>query len=264
LDEVTGFGELGLSETRLEAIRRLGWTTPTPIQRKATPAALQGKDLVGIAQTGTGKTGAFILPSLERIHEGKGLQILVLCPTRELAQQVAEDARQMAWGTELRVADIVGGVGYGPQVDALRGGFEIIAATPGRLNDHLDRGNVELKGLKVLVLDEADRMLDMGFRPQIESILRKAPPGRQSMLFSATMPNGVHALALRITKEALWVEAAPAGTTAEGIEETVYTVKPRSWSSVEPRSGPRFSVAGWNARGSASRACTPIGGCRSE
>jgi ATP-dependent RNA helicase RhlE len=124
------------------------------------------------------------------------------------------------------VADIVGGVGYGPQIDALKGGFEILAATPGRFNDHLDRGNVDLSNLKVLILDEADRMLDMGFRPQIESVLRKSPKHRQSMLFSATMPHGVHALALQITRDAEWVEATPEGTTAEGIEERVYTVKP--------------------------------------
>jgi len=226
LDEGGGFAALGLSAERLGSVAAIGWTVPTPIQTKAIPAALEGRDLVGIAQTGTGKTGAFILPSLDRIRSGAGLQILVLCPTRELAQQVAEDARELAQGSDLRVADIVGGVGYGPQIDALKGGFEILAATPGRFNDHLERGNVDLSKLKVLVLDEADRMLDMGFRPQIESVLRKSPKQRQSMLFSATMPHGVHALALQITRDAEWVEATPEGTTAEGIEERVYTVKP--------------------------------------
>jgi ATP-dependent RNA helicase RhlE len=226
LEEAKTFRELKLSEDRLAAIEALGWVVPSPIQWKAIPAALEGKDVVGIAQTGTGKTGAFMIPSLERIRVGGGLQILVLCPTRELAQQVAEDARTLTKGTAFRVGDIVGGVGYGPQVEALKEGYEIIAATPGRFNDHLERKNVDLSNLMVLVLDEADRMLDMGFRPQIEDVLRRSPKGRQSMLFSATMLNGVHALALQITRDAIWVEATPEGTTAEGISEFVYTVKP--------------------------------------
>jgi len=226
VSEAKTFEELNLSEDRLAAVAALGWVVPTPIQWKAIPAALEGKDIVGIAQTGTGKTGAFMLPSLERIRPGGGLQVLVLCPTRELAQQVAEDTKALARGSVLRVGDIVGGVGYGPQNDALADGYEIISATPGRFNDHLERGNVDLSGLQVLILDEADRMLDMGFRPQIEDVLRRSPRGRQSMLFSATMPNGVHALALQITREPVWVEATPEGTTAEGIEEVVYTVKP--------------------------------------
>jgi len=226
LDDVITFDNLGLSEERLAAIEAQDWTRPTPIQARAIPPALEGRDVVGVAQTGTGKTGAFMIPALEKVEAGGGLQVLVLCPTRELAQQVAEDAGLLARGTSLRVADVVGGVGYGPQVEALRGGWEIVAATPGRFNDHLERGNVDLTGLKVLVLDEADRMLDMGFRPQIEDVLRRAPRNRQSMLFSATMPNGVHALALQITRDPLWVEATPSGTVAELIDEVVYMVKP--------------------------------------
>jgi ATP-dependent RNA helicase RhlE len=226
LQDVKTFAELGLTEDRLAAIEAQGWTTPTPIQTRAIPPALAGGDIVGIAQTGTGKTGAFMIPSLERVVAGGGLQVLALCPTRELAQQVAEDAEALSKGTNIRVADIVGGVGYGPQNTALADGYEILAATPGRFNDHLERGNVDLSNLKVLILDEADRMLDMGFRPQIEDVLRRSPRNRQTMLFSATMPNGVHALALRITKEATWVEATPEGSTAAGITEAVYTVKP--------------------------------------
>jgi ATP-dependent RNA helicase RhlE len=226
LQDVNSFGELELSDDRLAAIEAQGWTTPTPIQSRAIPPALAGQDVVGIAQTGTGKTGAFMIPSLEKVKAGGGLQVLALCPTRELAQQVAEDAVLLAKGTSLRAADIVGGVGYGPQNTALAEGYEIIAATPGRFNDHLERGNVDLSNLKVLILDEADRMLDMGFRPQIEDVLRRSPRDRQTMLFSATMPNGVHALALRITRDATWVEASPEGTTAVGITEAVYTVKP--------------------------------------
>lgn len=226
MEDATTFKALGLSDGRLAAIEAMGWSTPTPIQARAIPAALEGKDLVGIAQTGTGKTGAFMIPALEHIVPGKGLQVLALCPTRELAQQVAEDATNLSKGTGVRVADIVGGVSYGAQNDALAGRFEVIAATPGRFNDHMERGNVDLSGLRVLILDEADRMLDMGFRPQIEDVLRRSPSGRQTMLFSATMPNGVHALALRITQDAFWVEASPEGTTAAGITQMAYTVRP--------------------------------------
>ncbi len=224
----SSFQELGLGRERLQAIAAMGWEAPTPIQVQAIPAALGGRDLVGIAQTGTGKTGAFLLPSAERMTAGGGLQLLVLCPARELAQQVAEEAALLTQESRLRVGVVVGGTAYGPQLTALRSGYEIVTATPGRLNDHLRRGTVDLSKLRVLVLDEADRMLDMGFRVQIEDVVRRSPTRRQSMLFSATMPNGVHALALQITKDPLWLEATPEGTTAEGIRELVYTVKPAS------------------------------------
>jgi len=226
LSKVELFRELSLSEARLAAVEALGWVEPTPIQWKAIPAALEGKDIVGVAQTGTGKTGAFMIPALERILVGEGLQVLVLCPTRELAQQVAEDTEALAKGTSLRAASIVGGVAYGPQEEALSQGVEIIVATPGRFIDHMGKRRVDLSGLKVLILDEADRMLDMGFRPQIEDVRRGIRGKPQVMLFSATMPNGVHALALQLTNDPVWLAAAPSGTTAEGITETVYSVKP--------------------------------------
>jgi ATP-dependent RNA helicase RhlE len=222
----TTFAELGLSEAAQAAVEALGWTTPTPIQRKGIPPGMTGQDIVGIAQTGTGKTGAFMLPTLERIEAGGGLQALILCPTRELAQQVAEDTQALARGTAIRTAAIYGGVKYGPQNDALREGFEVIAATPGRFIDQMRRGNADLSNVRFFILDEADRMLDMGFRPQIEDVMRGVPKERQTMLFSATMPHGVHDLALRITRDAVWVEAAPSGTTASGIDEHVYSVKP--------------------------------------
>ncbi len=220
------FGELGLSERILAAIEAQGWTRPTPIQQKTIPTSMAGKDVVGIAQTGTGKTGAFMIPSLERIEAGKGLQILVLAPTRELAQQVSEDTELLCKGSSLRVAAIYGGVKYGPQLDALEQGYEIIAATPGRFIDHLQRGTAKIDNVRFFILDEADRMLDMGFRPQIEEVMRKLRKDRQTLLFSATMPHGVHDLALRLTKDAEWIEATPPGTTADGIEERVYSVKP--------------------------------------
>jgi len=220
------FEDLGVSDALRASVEALGWEQPTPIQVKSIPTGLAGSDLVGIAQTGTGKTGAFMLPSLERIETGKGLQVLVLCPTRELAQQVCDDSEALAKGTRVRAASIYGGVGYDPQLKALKEGFEVITATPGRFLDHLGRGRVDLKNVHTFVLDEADRMLDMGFRPQIEGVLRELPRNRQTMLFSATMPHGVHDLASRITKDAVWVEAAPSGTKAEGITELVYSVKP--------------------------------------
>lgn len=224
--EAVTFRDLNLTEDRLAAIEAIGWSTPTPIQAKAIPSGLAGKDVVGIAQTGTGKTGAFMIPALERLEAGKGLQVLVLCPTRELAQQVAEDTVALAKGTQVRVEAIFGGVGYGPQVEALEKGFEVIVATPGRFIDHMQSKRVNLKNVRYLVLDEADRMLDMGFRPQIEQVLRGMPADRQTMLFSATMPHGVHDLATRITRDATWIEAAKAGTHADGIEELFYSVKP--------------------------------------
>jgi ATP-dependent RNA helicase RhlE len=225
-ETTTTFADLGLSPERLAAVEALGWTIPTPIQRKAIPPALAGVDVVGIAQTGTGKTGAFMIPGLENIKAGGGLQILVLCPTRELAQQVAEDTDTLSKGTNIRSEAIFGGVGYGHQITALEQGFEVIVATPGRFIDHIQSGRVDLSNVRYLVLDEADRMLDMGFRPQIEQVFRSMPSKRQTMLFSATMPNGVHDLALRLTKDAAWIEAAPQGTTASGIEERFYSVKP--------------------------------------
>ena len=222
----TTFADLGLSPEMQAAVEAQGWTSPTPIQRQAIPTALTGKDVVGIAQTGTGKTGAFMIPALERIEGGAGLQVLILAPTRELAQQVAEDTELLAKGTSIRVAAIYGGVGYGPQNEALDQGFEVISATPGRFIDHMQRGNADLSKVRFFILDEADRMLDMGFRPQIEEVMRRVPRDRQTMLFSATMPHGVHDLALRLTNEPLWTEAAPPGTTAAGIEERVFSVKP--------------------------------------
>ena len=220
------FEDLGVSEALRAAVESLGWERPTPVQIKGIPEGLEGHDIVGIAQTGTGKTGAFMIPCLEKIEAGKGLQVVVLCPTRELAQQVCDDTHALAKGTSIRAASIYGGVSYGPQLDALESGVEVITATPGRYLDHMGRGRIKMGNVRTLVLDEADRMLDMGFRPQIEGILREVPRKRQTMLFSATMPHGVHDLASRITKDAVWIEVTPSGTKADGITELVYSVKP--------------------------------------
>jgi ATP-dependent RNA helicase RhlE len=195
------FDEMNLAPPLRRAIADLGWERPTPIQTKALVPAREGRDVVGIAQTGTGKTAAFLLPAIEKQLGREGLHTLVLCPTRELADQVMEDARALTKHAELFCGVVVGGVPMRPQIRDLRAGFDILAATPGRLLDHLERGNVRLDEVETLVLDEADRMLDMGFRPQIEAILRQMPAKRQTLFFSATMPNGVHALALRILKD---------------------------------------------------------------
>ncbi|MFO7262297.1 MAG: DEAD/DEAH box helicase, partial [bacterium] len=169
---------------------------------------------------------AFLLPALERQVDKEGLHTLVLCPTRELAQQVADDARALARYTELWVGVIYGGVPMRPQTRDLRAGFDVLVATPGRLLDHLERGNVDLGSVETLILDEADRMLDMGFRPQIEQVLEACPPERQTLLFSATMPHGVHALALRILRDPEWVSVTPRTTVADRVEQAVYPVRP--------------------------------------
>ncbi len=226
------FQGLGVSEKFCVAIESLGWERPTPVQSKAIPACIDGHDIVGIAQTGTGKTGAFMIPCLQKIKAHKGFQVLVLCPTRELAQQVCDDTRAIAKGTKIRSVAIYGGVGYGPQLDAFQKGVEVITATPGRFLDHMGSGKVNLDSIRTLIFDEADRMLDMGFRPQIESVLKEMPRNRQTMLFSATMPQGVHDLASRITRDAIWIEIAPSGTKADGITELVYSVKPEMKSDL--------------------------------
>ncbi|MEX1182085.1 MAG: DEAD/DEAH box helicase [Gemmatimonadota bacterium] len=219
------FEDMNLAEPLRRAIRDLGWVRPTPIQSKAIGPAREGRDVVGIAQTGTGKTAGFLLPSLEKQLGREGLHTLVLCPTRELADQVMLDAKELTKYAELFPGVVVGGMPMRPQVRDLRAGFDVLVATPGRLLDHLERGNVTLDEVETLVLDEADRMLDMGFRPQIEAILRYVPEKRQTLFFSATMPNGVHALALRILKDPVWVEAAPQATVADNVEQKVYSVR---------------------------------------
>ena len=224
--ETMDFEDLVTSESLRVAIRSLGWKEPTPIQRKAIPPVRTGRDIVGIAQTGTGKTGAFLLPSLEKLEGAEGLRMLVLCPTRELAQQVAHDARELGSQAGLWVVEVVGGMPMRPQIRDLRAHPDIVVATPGRLIDHVNRRNVDLSKIQILVLDEADRMLDMGFRPQLEEILRELPSKRQTLLFSATMPNGVHALALRILKDPEWISVSPERVAAETVEQVVYPVRP--------------------------------------
>jgi ATP-dependent RNA helicase RhlE len=178
-------------------VKSVGYTTPTPIQLKAIPVVLQGRDMLGLAQTGTGKTAAFVLPMLQRLSQGARGKVrgLVVAPTRELAEQIHQDIVKLGRNTKVRSVTIYGGVSKGPQIAALRRGVEIVVACPGRLLDHVDAGAIDLSHVEILVLDEADRMCDMGFLPDIRRILRQVPEKRQTLFFSATMPKDIRALA---------------------------------------------------------------------
>ena len=205
-------------------LQRRNFTIPTPIQHQAIPSAVQGKDLIGIAQTGTGKTLAFGLPMLQRLAAGKG-RGLVLVPTRELAAQVEEALHPFAQDLGIKTTVIVGGASMQRQLQAIRGNPRIVIATPGRLHDHLTQRTITLREVSILVLDEADRMLDMGFLPQIRRILEHVPKERQTMLFSATMPSSILDLARGQMKLPLRIEVAPAGTAAENVEQEVFIVR---------------------------------------
>ncbi len=191
------FNQFNLDPRLQAGINRLGYTEATPIQTAALPAALAGKDLIATAQTGTGKTAVFVLPILQKLLTGprNRTRALIVTPTRELAEQIHEAIRDLGTGTNIRSATIYGGVGPAPQVRALRDGVEILVACPGRLLDHLNQGNARLQGVEILVLDEADRMLDMGFLPDVKRILKHLPAKRQTMLFSATFPAEIEGLA---------------------------------------------------------------------
>ncbi len=225
---MTDFSQLGLSPTTLKAVIDTGYTSATPIQAQAIPVALAGRDVLGIAQTGTGKTAAFTLPLVERLATGRARarmpRALVLAPTRELADQVAESFAKYA---KLSMALLIGGVSMGDQVAALNKGVDVLIATPGRLLDLFDRGKMLLTGVEVMVVDEADRMLDMGFIPDIERIFKLTPPRRQTLFFSATMPPEITRLTTQFLKDPTRIEASRPAMTAETI--TQYTVRiPRS------------------------------------
>jgi ATP-dependent RNA helicase RhlE len=218
------FAELGLSKKSLAALTKAGFEAPTPIQAQAIPPALAGRDVIGAAATGTGKTLAFVLPMLERLEGKAGTRGLVLAPTRELADQIQGEIERFRHGHHLRSAVVIGGVGMGPQVQAFKSAVEIIVATPGRLNDHLDSGSARLSGIEILVLDEADRMLDMGFLPQLKRILKHVPKTRQSMLFSATMAGEVATFARENLRDPVKIEIARSGTTSERATQQVFLV----------------------------------------
>jgi ATP-dependent RNA helicase RhlE len=222
------FAELGLSPELLRAIEDAGYESPTPIQREAIPLALKGRDLMGLAQTGTGKTAAFVLPTIQLLLGGpKRLRAVALVPTRELAVQVFESVQRYGAHTDIEAANVYGGVALGPQEKALRRGVDIVVATPGRLIDHMERQNLAFDDLEILILDEADRMLDMGFAPQINRIVREIPPYRQTMLFSATMPPEVEALARKYLRKPVVVQVGRRSQAAHTVTHAVYPV-PRS------------------------------------
>lgn len=203
-------------------VKSVGYTTPTPIQQRAIPVILQGRDILGLAQTGTGKTAAFVLPILQRLSQGpRGIvRALIVAPTRELAEQIHQEIVKLARDTKIRSVTVYGGVSKGPQLAALRRGVEIVVACPGRLLDHVDAGGIDLSHVEVLVLDEADRMCDMGFLPDIRRIIRQVPEKRQTLFFSATMPKDIRALADRILNDPETVQIgtiAPAQTVSHAL-----------------------------------------------
>lgn len=224
IQPISGFSGLGVAPALVEALTRLKCATPTPIQEQAIPIAISGKDVVGIAQTGTGKTFAFGVPMIQRLAQVKG-KGLVIVPTRELALQVDESLAKVGRGIGLRTAVLIGGVPIRQQVRALSQDPHIIIATPGRLIDHVEQKTITLGVMRVVALDEADRMLDMGFAPQITKIFDALPDDRQTMLFSATMPSEIMAMAARYLKTPTRVEVAPAGTAAERVTQEIFIVK---------------------------------------
>ena len=219
---MTSFDTLGLSERALKAVGLLGYTDPTPVQQQAIPLALEGRDVIAAAKTGTGKTAAFSLPLLDRVGYAKGGQgplVLIITPTRELAQQIGEVCERIADATHHRILTVVGGLSYTPQIDKLKRGTDVLIATPGRLIDLMDQDAVRLGDVQALVLDEADRMLDMGFWPSVKRIVAATPASRQTLLFSATIDDAVNKHAGRLMHDPARVEVAHRGDVADTIEQ---------------------------------------------
>ena len=223
---IQGFAGLGIAENILQVLNQLQFTIPTPIQHKAIPVAIEGKDVVGIAQTGTGKSLAFGIPMLQRLMQAEvPSRGLVILPTRELAVQINETLLKIGRTFGLKTAVLIGGASMYQQVNQLRHQPHIIIGTPGRINDHIKQKTLDLKEVNILVLDEADCMFDMGFAPQIKQILLSVPKDRQTMLFSATMPDSIIKLATSYMKLPVRVEIARQGTTAEKVEHELFFVK---------------------------------------
>jgi ATP-dependent RNA helicase RhlE len=220
------FSKLGLTAALARRCESLGYTEPTPIQKQAIPVVLTGSDLIGCAETGTGKTAAFLLPTIQRMAETPrpGVRVLVLAPTRELVSQIEESYRQLAPKGSPRCVSVIGGASVNAQRDALRRGVGVVVATPGRLMDLMERGFLDLRHVEVLVLDEADRMLDMGFWPAIRRILSSLPTKRQTLLFSATMSSAIEDLARTTMKSPQLVEVNRRGAAATMVDQAAYPV----------------------------------------
>ncbi|MDP2638990.1 MAG: DEAD/DEAH box helicase [Candidatus Azambacteria bacterium] len=227
------FNGLGIVPGLFDALSRLGFKTPTSIQHKTIPSAIEGKDIIGIAQTGTGKTLAFGIPLIQRILKtgnpstgsGRGGKGLVILPTRELALQINETIQKIGKGFGIKTAVLIGGASIHHQIQTIRANPHVIIGTPGRIVDHIEQRTLNLHDVKILVVDEADRMFDMGFAPQLNKILQVVPKDRQTMLFSATMPDGIVKIASNHMKLPVRVEIAQSGTTAENIEHELFVVK---------------------------------------
>ncbi|MDT8281131.1 MAG: DEAD/DEAH box helicase, partial [Erythrobacter sp.] len=228
---MTTFAELGLSQPVLQALDMKGYTVPTPIQEQAIPPVLKGRDLLGIAQTGTGKTAAFMLPSIDRLRESdkqipfKSCRMLVLAPTRELAVQIADSAKDYGALAGLKVQCIVGGTSVGKDRNKLHRGTDILVATPGRLLDLIEQKALNLNGIEVLVLDEADQMLDLGFIHALRKIRDITPKDRQTLFFSATMPKAIKELVSGFCNNPVQVSVTPQSTTAERIDQYLFMVQ---------------------------------------
>ncbi len=228
------FMDLPISEPVRKAVAKQGWETPTPIQALALPALLEGEDVVGMAQTGSGKTAAFSIPLIEAIDpKVRGVQALVLLPTRELAAQAAREIENLSRYAPVRPLVLTGGVSIGPQIKALKGrSNQVVVGTPGRILDHLNRGTLRLNGVRYLVLDEADRMLDMGFAPDVGRILSYTPDERQTALFSATMPKEIRGIVERHMHSPRWLKVESETTTVDTVEQVYYRVDARDKTRV--------------------------------
>lgn len=225
------FSDLGLSDPIVASLDDIGFEHPTAIQASVIPVALGGSDVVGLAQTGSGKTGAFSLPLAERLRHGRRIRGLILSPTREIALQTQSFLDVVGQNHELETVLLIGGVKLGPQIEDLRRHPDIVVATPGRLWDHYERRNLSFDAIEHLVLDEGDHMLDLGFLPQIQRILQELPAQRQTMMFSATMPQQIESIANRFMRSPELIDLRPEHRTAEGIEHRLYLINPNDMRS---------------------------------
>ena len=259
---MTHFDDLGLSGQALQAVAQLGYSTPTPVQEQAIPKVLEGRDLIAAAKTGTGKTAAFSLPTMDKLGHAKGNKgplMLVVTPTRELAEQIGEVCGTIAKNTHHRILTVVGGVSYNPQIQALNRGVDVLIATPGRLVDLMDQGAAHLNSVEVLVLDEADRMLDMGFWPAMRKIIGATPQNRQTLLFSATIDRTIMNTAGKLLHDPAMVEIAHKGETADTVEQYVMhvqqAVKPELLKGLMKERGHRRVIVFCRTRSRADATC---------